>query len=168
MRWGPFYRLVKRVADGGGEAQFAALTGRDQGPRFRLVARMWRQPVHVLGYVDDIQTWMRAADMLVTKPVPATITAALAAGVPIVVSGGVPGQETSIVAYVTDSGAAVWAPTIEATAADVQRLLQHDREELTRMTKRAQRAGRLDTARQVAEIAWQSAIAADKSLRSKE
>ncbi|MEZ4609796.1 MAG: glycosyltransferase [Caldilineaceae bacterium] len=40
-------------------------------------------PVHVRGYVENMHTWMHAADCVVTKAGPGTIAEALACGRPL-------------------------------------------------------------------------------------
>lgn len=159
---GPFQRLVRAVLAGESDAQLVVISGRNERMRARLKAARWCGPVCVLGYVENIHEWMRAADLLVTKAGPASIAEAMVVGVPMVLCRAVPGQEPPNVAYVVKSGAGIWAPTPEGAAAEVHRLLGRDRRELERMREQARRASRPDAARQVAEIVWQAVHAAEK------
>ena len=56
---------------------------------------------------------MRAADVIITKAGPGTISEAFIAGLPIILYSRLPGQEDGNVSYVVDEGAGVWAPEPE-------------------------------------------------------
>jgi 1,2-diacylglycerol 3-beta-galactosyltransferase len=107
--------------------------------------------------VEDIHEWMLAADLLVTKAGPSTISEALIMGLPMVLSGALPGQERPNVDYVAENGAGVWAPTPREAAAEVVRLLESERALLDQMSERAQSLARPGAARRVAKIIWESA-----------
>ena len=55
--------------------------------------------------------FMRAADVLVTKAGPGTISEAYNADLPIILFSKLPGQEDGNVTYTVDEGAGIWAPT---------------------------------------------------------
>jgi 1,2-diacylglycerol 3-beta-galactosyltransferase len=94
---------------------------------------------------------MRAATLLVTKAGPGTITEAMNAGLPMVLYSYVPGQEEGNAAYVVETGAGVWAPGPEATAAAVRRWLARP-DEVARASRAAQSAARPQAAREVARL----------------
>jgi 1,2-diacylglycerol 3-beta-galactosyltransferase len=56
---------------------------------------------------------MTAADIIVTKAGPSTIAEACVAGLPMIISGKVPGQEDGNVDHIVDNGAGVYAPSPE-------------------------------------------------------
>jgi 1,2-diacylglycerol 3-beta-galactosyltransferase len=154
---GPLFDLVKAIGDVGVRAELAAITGRNDELRRDLVSRAWPFPLHVRGFVDNIHEWMLAADLLVTKAGPSTISEALVMGLPMVLCGALPGQERPNVDYVVENGAGVWAPTPQEAATAVHRLLETDGSCLTQMSKRAQSLARPGAARRVADIIWESA-----------
>ncbi len=63
--------------------------------------------VRVMGFVENVYDWMRAADVLVSKPGGLSTSEALAAGVPIVLLKPLPGQEQRNARYLVARGAAV-------------------------------------------------------------
>lgn len=162
---GPFYSLLKGIMTSTAQIQVVAITGRNEILRAKLSSRRWPQPLHVKGFVENTHDWMRAADLLVTKAGPTTIAEALVVGTPMVLSGAVPGQEPPNVTYVTQTGAAVWAPKPDQVAKVVRELLSGNREELHRMRERAKEEGCPDAARQVARIVWRSAEPSTKLSR---
>jgi 1,2-diacylglycerol 3-beta-galactosyltransferase len=154
---GPLLRLVKAIADSGVEAELAVITGRNERLRRDLASHTWSLPVHAEGFVGNVHEWMLAADLLVTKAGPSTISEAFVMGLPVVLSGALPGQERPNVDYVVESGAGVWAPTPREAARAVRGLLETGNPRLSLMSKRARSLARPDAARRVAEIIWESA-----------
>lgn len=151
---GPSYRLCQAVVHSGVQAQLVVIAGRNERQRARLAAGTWPLPVRVEGFVDNMPEWMRAADLLVTKAGPSTIGEALVMGLPMVLSGALPGQERPNVSYVVRAGAGVWAPTPRQVAAAVQELLAPGCHGLARMAGRARALAQPDAAWRVAEIVW--------------
>lgn len=151
---GPFYSLVKLIMATSADIQLVAITGRNEKLRAKLAEGAWGNALHVEGFVDNVQDWMHAADLLVTKAGPATMTEALVVGTPLILSGAIPGQEPPNVAYAREAGAAVWAPQPAQAAEAVQDLLSNKKKMLRRMTSQAQEAACPEAARRVADIVW--------------
>jgi len=153
---GPLFHLVKTIADSGVKAELAVITGRNDALRRDIASRSWSLPVHAKGFVDNVHEWMLAADLLVTKAGPSTISEALVMGLPMVLSGALPGQERPNVDYVVENGAGVWAPTPREVATAVCRLLNTETPLLAQMSQRAQSLARPGAAQRVARIIWES------------
>lgn len=86
-------------------AQVVVVCGRNEALARRLRQQAWPVPVRVEGFVNNMSDWMAAADLIVSKAGPGTIAEALIRGLPIVLSGYLPGQEQPNVKFVTDNGA---------------------------------------------------------------
>jgi len=151
---GPLRRISEAVADSGVQAQLVAIAGRNERLQARLVSKTWPLPVRVEGFVYNMHEWMRAADLLVTKAGPSTVSEALVMGLPVMLSGALPGQERPNVDYVVQAGAGVWAPTPRRVAAAVRELLAPGNPRLAQMTARARALAQPDAAHRVAEIVW--------------
>ncbi len=100
--------------------QVVAIAGRNEGLRERLIAMAprFREDAKILGFVDNIADYMRAADVLLSKAGPGTIAEAAACGLPIIVCDYISGQEAGNLAYVESRGAgvvALEAPEVSAT-----------------------------------------------------
>jgi 1,2-diacylglycerol 3-beta-galactosyltransferase len=105
--------------------QLVVVTGKNQRLRAGLDARSWNHPTKVLGFVDNLHEWMWASDLVITRAGPGVISEALAAGLPLLIHGYLPGQESGNVDLVVDSGAGSYRPkvaeivsTLEAWALD--------------------------------------------------
>jgi 1,2-diacylglycerol 3-beta-galactosyltransferase len=118
---GPLEETAAAIDAAGLNTALAIVTGRNADLKHRLENRSWQGPTKVYGFVTEMPTYMRAADVLVTKAGPGTICEALASELPVILYSYLPGQEAGNVAYLTDSGAGVWAPEPE----DVVRALRH-------------------------------------------
>jgi 1,2-diacylglycerol 3-beta-galactosyltransferase len=90
--------------------QLVVVAGRNEKVRRRLEDLRFATPTLVLGFVDYMPELMRACDMVVTKAGPGAIAEALATGLPLIITGFLPGQETPNVDYVVDSGFGAYAP----------------------------------------------------------
>ena len=92
-----------------GPVQSVVVAGRDAA----LVARLRRlgagTPTRVLGYVDDVRALMAAADLLVTKAGGMTLAEAMAAELPMLLYGSLPGQERRNERFASRAGVALAA-----------------------------------------------------------
>ncbi len=108
---GPLEETAQAIAGSGLHLALVIICGRNQGLKERLEAQAWPIPTHIYGFVREMPDFMRAADVLVTKAGPGTITEALNAGLPMILYSRLPGQEDGNVTYVVSQGAGVWAPS---------------------------------------------------------
>jgi len=154
---GVLHRLCRAVADSGVQARLVVVAGRNEQLRARLAAETWPLPVRMEGFVYNMHEWMRAADLLVTKAGPSTVSEALVMGLPVVLSGALPGQERPNVDYVVQAGAGLWAPTPGRVAAVVRGLLSPGNPRLAQMAACARALAQPDAAWRVARIVWAAA-----------
>jgi len=91
----------------------AIITGKNKNLKKRLDKHEWSIPAFTYGFVREMPDFMQAADILVTKAGPGTISEAFIAGLPIILYHRVAGQEEGNVSYVVDEGAGVWAPEVD-------------------------------------------------------
>lgn len=154
---GPMHSLCHALAYSGIEACIVVIAGRNERLRARLAGESWPIPVRVEGFVHNMHEWMRAADLLVSKAGPSTICEALVVGLPIVLSGALPGQEVPNAKYVVRGGAGVWAPSPGKVAEAVRELLSPASDKLKQMAARARELARPEAAQRIAEILWKVA-----------
>lgn len=128
-------------AAGNPAGQIVVICGRNKAMHDRLSARTWSAPVQINGFVDNMAEWMAACDAVVTKAGPGTIAEALICGLPIILSGFIPGQEEGNVPYVVDHGVGVHEEQPKAIAAIVARWFGPEREHLREMAERARSMG---------------------------
>jgi 1,2-diacylglycerol 3-beta-galactosyltransferase len=137
--------VASRLAAGGQAApagQLAVICGRNQKLQAGLQARSWPIPTVIRGFVNNMADWMAASDLIITKAGPGTIAEALARGLPILLSGYVPGQEAGNVSYVVDNQVGAYSPDPQEIAAIAGRWLGPEREALAGMARRARQLSR--------------------------
>lgn len=147
---GDLWALVKAVAKAGLGVQLIVVTGRNRKLKDRLEERTWEVPIHITGFTERMPALMQAADCIITKAGPSTISEALVSGLPLIITSAIPGQEEANVDYVVRSGAGIYAPVPEKAVAALRELIASP-----------------ETVEQMKKAAWQLAHpqAAEKAAR---
>ncbi len=104
---GPIEEIARAIDRARLPLQLVVIAGRNRKLYERLRAVAWQIPVSVQGFVTNMPDWMRASDLIITKAGPGTISEALACGLPMLLSGFLPGQEEGNVTFVRESGVGV-------------------------------------------------------------
>ena len=108
---GPVATTVRALARTSSPVTPVVIVGKNRRLEHRVAeeARRDGADVRVLGFVENVFDWMRAADVLITKPGGLTTSEALAVGVPLVLLKPLPGQEERNARYLVSRGAALRA-----------------------------------------------------------
>lgn len=151
---GPTGELLAELVAMPADAQVAVITGRNERLRRRLQiqAAGARRTVRVVGFTNKVHEWMRAADVVVTKPGGLTVAEALASEVAIVIMNPIPGQETRNSDYLLEQGAAIKVNNPRLLGHRVGVLLA-DPMRLKGLRSAARRIARPSAARDIAEDA---------------
>jgi 1,2-diacylglycerol 3-beta-galactosyltransferase len=110
---GPLEEVALAINEAKLPASLIIITGRNRKLKSTLENMRWNMPTYVYGFVHNMPDFMRAADVIITKAGPGTISEAFIAGLPIILYSRLPGQEEGNVTYVVEKGAGVWAPQPE-------------------------------------------------------
>ena len=148
---GPLEKTAHAINDTGLKAALIVVAGRNRRLKSRLEKYPWTMPVSIYGFVRAMPDFMRAANVLVTKAGPGTISEACIAGLPIILYSKIPGQEDGNVDYVVNEGAGVWAPEPEQVVAALQIWLNAP-ELRWQAASHCRRIARPDAAREIARI----------------
>lgn len=120
---GPLEPTAKAIDAARLPVKLVIVAGRNKKLKERLEKHPWKISAQIYGFVQEMPDFMRAADVLVTKAGPGTISEAFIAGLPIILYSRLPGQEDGNVGYVVDNGAGVWAPRPDAVVDTLRRWL---------------------------------------------
>lgn len=148
---GDLLALVKAVAKAGLEVQLIVVAGRNRKLKDRLEERVWGVPIHVTGFTERMPALMQAADCLITKAGPSTISEALLSGLSLLITSAIPGQEEANVDYVVRGGAGIYTPTPEKAVAALRGLIASP-ETLGQMRKAAWQLARPRAAEKAARL----------------
>ena len=143
-------------------AQMVIICGRNRRLQRKLEHEEWPIPMVIRGFVNNMSEWMAASDCIVTKAGPGTIAESLIRGLPILLSGFIPGQEEGNVPYVVNNRVGKYIREPQEIAAQIRRWFGPDRDELAEMTARtATLATPRSTHEIVAELAtlWSPEVA---------
>ena len=153
---GPLGQVVRLLARQRPNAHIVVITGRNEALYRDLTESDLPIPIQVEGFVINMEVWMRAADVLVTKAGPNSLAEAFLAGLPLVLYTALPGQEEGNVDHVVGNGAGIWAPLPRMAARAVKTLLD-DPQKREAMSKRSQTLARPFATEQIAREIWQLA-----------
>ena len=148
---GPLGRTAVAIDKSGVKASLAIITGHNSKLRAKLEKRKWNLPTKIYGFVREMPQFMQAADVLVTKAGPGTISEAFIAGLPLILYSRIPGQEEGNVSYVVDKGAGVWAPE-SFQVVDTLRNWLSNPDELRRVAINSENLARPHASRRIAEL----------------
>jgi 1,2-diacylglycerol 3-beta-galactosyltransferase len=147
---GNLFPLARAVAGAELDVQMIIVAGRNGALRNRLESASWQIPARILGFVENMADLMHTADLLITKSGPSTISEALCSGLPMLISGGVRGQEEGNAEWATQTGAALFTPTPERLVSALRDLLQDGNQRLSYMSGQARQAATPDAALEAA------------------
>lgn len=119
----------------GSGGQIVVVCGRDEKTRKTLARMPWRGDVTVLGFVNDLDRWMSAADIAVTKAGPGSVFECLAAGLPMILFKHFSPQEDGNVAFVERNGLGQYAHVGGLGCATVNLLRRKIPETLRRLAR---------------------------------
>ena len=111
-----------------------------------------KTPNKNLGFVQNMPDLMRAADVIVTKAGPGTIMEALSCGLPIILTGAIPGQEVGNIDYVEEHNVGELARTPEAVVEGVKNIMALSPEAFTALRQRARQLGNPSASFEIAQL----------------
>ena len=147
---GPIEKLYRALLDVPIPLQVVAVAGRNDKVKADLegVAVPSRHTARVLGFTTEMHEWMRAADLVMSKPGGLTTSEALASGAVMVIVNPIPGQETRNSDFLLENGAAIKVNAAGVLAYKVAALLR-DSERLARLRTNVARVARPQAAHDI-------------------
>ncbi len=115
--------LVERLLRQGG-FKLTVTVGKDGdlGRRIIELAERTGRAVQVLGWVENVPDLIRVNHLLIGKAGGAMVQEALAAGVPMLITQILPGQEEGNARWILQNGCGAFCPTNEVVASTVERV----------------------------------------------
>lgn len=149
---GKLFPIARAIAEARLPAQLLVVAGRNGSLKRRLERVAWEIPTTVFGFVDHMPELMAASEVIITKAGPATISEAIACGLPIIISGAIPYQEDLNAAYVVENGVGQLADDPREIVSLLREWLRPGNGELDRMAKNAHRLAQPETTLEVARL----------------
>ncbi|RYF34630.1 MAG: galactosyldiacylglycerol synthase [Comamonadaceae bacterium] len=143
--------MIERVlALPGADFQVVAVAGRNAAAHVALKVLAERMPGRLvaIGFTNEMEKLMAAADLVVTKPGGLTISECLALGRPMLLVSPIPGQEEHNAGFLMEEGAAWLAYDAIGLEYKIARLMA-DAPKLALMAERSRALGKPNAARAV-------------------
>ncbi|MDX2161332.1 MAG: glycosyltransferase [bacterium] len=151
---GPLYKTARAINEKGLKCQVVIVAGRNKALKEKLEAVQWNQPTHIYGYVTTMPRLMAAANVLITKAGPATISEAFIAHLPMILYDAIPGQETGNVELVVKNKAGIYAPGPSLVADTAESWLKEGPDGLKRRAEAAARLAKPNAVWDIADEIW--------------
>jgi len=150
---GPIKTIVKSLEKTKEPIQEIIITGINNKlfRQMQKAVKGFKKRITVLGFTDNINELMSAADLLVTKPGGITTAEALVKKIPMIIIKPIPGQEASNTAYLTEKKTAIEVDNLEEINLVVDDLFL-DRAKLDLMRAAALAIGKPHAARDIARL----------------
>jgi len=148
---GPLEKTALAISETNLPITLVVVAGRNVELKQHLESRKWPITTIIYGFVHEMPDFMRAADILVTKAGPGTISEALNAWLPMILYSRLPGQEDGNVDFVISEGVGVWAPKTSEINSTLQAWVNHP-EQRQRIADACCQAARPQAARETARI----------------
>lgn len=153
---GPLVTTAQAIDAQPVDCDLVIVAGRNEALKAELDAIRWRRRVTVVGFVDNLEVYMRAADILISKGGPAAITEAAAVGVPLIVSGAIRFQESPNVDYVIANHAGISAPGPQHVADALTEVMRGGGQRLRELATGIRRLAQPDAIWRIADEIWQA------------
>ena len=137
--------------------QLVLVAGGDDELFSQFRAIEWHTLAHIYNYVENMPDFMRASDLIVSKPGGLIATEAMASGLPLLIIDVTPGQEIGNADYIVRHGVGELAGEPSAALEILYHWLDRDGALLAERASNASALGRPRSAYHVAELAWQAA-----------
>lgn len=154
---GSIFKMVLALDAQPLDLQIVVVCGRNEDLKNKLEARKWTNKRHIFGFVTNHQEMpriMAACDIIVTKAGPSTISEAAIAGLPMIISDRIPGQETGNVRLVLEYDAGVYLPKPEKVVSQIMDWFGEGPKALAQRSENARRIARPNAVWEIAEAVW--------------
>lgn len=147
--------------------QIVAVAGKDDDLYTQLNAVDWHVPAHIYNFVTNMSEFMMAADLVICKAGGLVVTESLAAGLPMLLVDVIPGQEEGNRDYAVKNGAADMVDSPREMLETISHLMANNGALLKERARNARRLGKPNSAQDVAEMVWRSALRGPVSKRGR-
>lgn len=144
---GDMETAVDRLAKIERPFQLVVICGKNEPLRKKLAKY---RGIQIHGFVKNVQDFMEASDLVITKAGGLTVSECLAKGAPMIIYAPIPGQEERNCDYLLERGAAIKAKSLEVLDFKVGELLEAPGK-LDTMKSAAASAARPHAAREILE-----------------
>ncbi|KXG73595.1 MGDG synthase family glycosyltransferase [Thermotalea metallivorans] len=132
------------------DIQIIAIAGKNE-ELYRYLSQINRKNLKVFGFVSNVDEFMSASDIIITKPGGITVTEALVKELPIIVTWNLPGQEERNMEFILNNGIGMVAASPNSLISCIN-LLKEDKERYAIMRQNMSRLKKPEAVRDIANF----------------
>jgi 1,2-diacylglycerol 3-beta-galactosyltransferase len=122
---GRIREYVHAINDSDLDVQMIVVAARNSRLKARLEAAGYTKLARVEGFVSNMNLLMRASDVVLTRASPGVVNESLAVGIPVLLTGYLPGQEEGIAELLIKTRIGVYAPRPKDAVNAIARILEN-------------------------------------------
>lgn len=107
MGFGNIGKIVERLDQLPSDFQMLVITGNNKRAYRSLSKKEWTHPMHIYGFVNNVDVMMDASDVLITKPGGLSVSESLVKGLPMILINPIPGHEKRNMEFLVNCGVAM-------------------------------------------------------------
>ena len=107
MGFGNMTELMQTIDGYDGNYQVVVICGNNEKAKASILEADWKKEVRCLGFTTNVDEYMDAAELIITKPGGLTTSEAMAKRLPLILTNPIPGQEERNMEFLVNSGAAM-------------------------------------------------------------
>lgn len=142
---------VMQDIDAAGDVQLIAVCGSNKRLKAKLSAMEFKSNVRVLGFVDNMEEYIDAADIVITKPGGLSTSETIAKGKPLLLMKPMPGVENMNLAFLLNNSLAVHCSEYQSVGLVINQLRLNDAK-LREMERAQKKWGKKHSAKTLAEF----------------
>lgn len=107
MGFGSLENIIEELDDYNADFQIICICGSNKKMLKKISKRNWKKAVYTFGFINNVNEYMDASDIIITKPGGLTTSEALSKKLPLILNSPIPGQEDRNMEFLLNSGAAL-------------------------------------------------------------
>ena len=107
MGFGRLTEIIEDLDKYPADFQVVCVCGNNKHVKQEIDEHHWNKKVVNLGFIDNVDEYMDASDVIITKPGGLTTSEALAKKLPLILSDPLPGQEDRNIEFLVNTGVAI-------------------------------------------------------------
>ena len=107
MGFGNMKGFIESVDMAKGDFSAVVICGNNEKAKKSIERHEWTKTIKCLGFIDNVDEYMDAAEVIITKPGGLTTSEAMAKRLPLILMNPIPGQEERNMEFLVNTGAAM-------------------------------------------------------------
>ncbi len=107
MGFGNIGDIITSLDNFNEDFQIVCICGNNKRAKQHIDKMIWKKHIVNIGFTDRVDSFMDAADLIITKPGGLSTSEAMAKGLPLILTNPIPGQEDRNLQLLINSGAAM-------------------------------------------------------------